>query len=154
MAARWILRGRGFSRFDLSFFLSFLPFFSSFLFIFFFFFIFHVCRFPLRHHVIVDNSREKGERREAKFEKLPPERGTRNSMREYTRYEMYKYRFHRARKRVCISGVDRGFSRWPLCRKGRIESCTSKVSRVSEDFTVRRSISCLLWITRDCDVVL
>lgn len=35
-----------------------------------------------------------------------------------------------------------------------IESCTSKVSRVSEDFTVRRSISCLSWITRDCDVVL
>lgn len=35
-----------------------------------------------------------------------------------------------------------------------IESRTSKVSRVSEDFTVRRSISCLSWITRDCDVVL
>ena len=120
------------------FFLSFLIFFSS------FFFIFHVCRSPLRHHVIIDNSAAKGGRREAKFEKLPPERGTRNSMREYTRYEMYKYRFHRIRKRVCISGVDRGFSRWPLCRKGRIESCTSKVSRVSEDFTVRRSISCLL----------
>lgn len=63
---------------------------------------------------------------------------------------MYKYRFYRF---VLVSRGEEGSASRRGNGRNR-ERCTSKVSRVSEDFTVRRPISCLSWITRDCDVVL